>query len=50
LPDFLSYAVERDGGVTYVNKKTVFVVNDKSLDEFFDKIIDLEGFEGLSSE
>lgn len=35
LPDYLSYEAGREDGSIYVPKRTVFIVNDKYMDEFF---------------
>ena len=35
LPDYLSYEAERTGGNIYLPKRTVFIVNDEHMDEFF---------------
>lgn len=35
LPDYLSYGAEREGGSISLPKRTVFIVNDKHMDEFF---------------
>jgi hypothetical protein len=35
LPDYLSYETDRGGGRIAMSKRTVFIVNDQSIDEFF---------------
>jgi hypothetical protein len=51
LPDFLSYSLKRgDGGRTHVAKRTVFIVNDKFIDEFFMRALDVVSSGGKPSE
>lgn len=42
LPDYLSYNLQRDGGTITVGKRTLFVVNAKSLSEFCENIRHIE--------
>jgi len=50
LPDHLGYDVGREGGSTPINKRTVFIVNDQAIDEFFSKVIELQNFGTIPSE
>lgn len=52
LPDYLSYQVDRSsrGGSLYISKRTVFIVNDKSMSEFFASAANIDDFAGLPSE
>jgi hypothetical protein len=50
LPDYLSYQVARGDGEVFVNKRTVFIVNDKAIDEFFSKVVGLQNFDGTPAE
>lgn len=50
LPDFLSYEVPRGNGSTFVDKRTVFIVNDTAIDDFFSKATLVENLSGRPSE
>jgi len=41
LPDYLSYGAERDGGLVNIPRRTVFIVHDQSIDEFFTSALDV---------
>jgi hypothetical protein len=44
LPDYLSYETDREGGRIRFFKRTVFIVNDQSIDEFFTGVLDVATF------
>jgi len=51
LPDYLSYEIDRaEEGTVFVNKRTVFVVNDKAIDEFFSKAVDVQNLRATPTE
>ncbi|WP_166664084.1 hypothetical protein [Actinophytocola oryzae] len=50
LPDYLSYEVPRGDGPTFVNKRTVFIVNDSAIDDFFSKATLVEQLGGAPIE
>lgn len=47
LPDYLSGFVKREGGSISVAKRTVFIVNDQSIDEFFAGALDVANLMGV---
>jgi hypothetical protein len=50
LPDYLSYQVPRGDRATFVNKRTVFIVNDKAMSKFFSKVVQLGHSDGPPTE
>lgn len=44
LPDYLSYRADREGGSIAMPKRTIFIVNDQSIDEFFTGALDVATF------
>ncbi len=48
LPDYLGYTFQRQGGTTVaVNKRTAFVVNDQSIDDFFNAVLNVTNLDGI---